>query len=83
MDEYEKLEKDLQQQYEVYMERFRNLDYLENELDMYNKVQANLGMTRVSRHAHSPRPPRTARDRSLRRKSSRRTTARSSGCRSG
>ena len=38
MDEYEKLEKDLQQQYEIYMERFRNLDYLENELDMYNKV---------------------------------------------
>ena len=38
MDEYEKLERDLQQQYEIYMERFRNLDYLEHELDNYNKV---------------------------------------------
>jgi len=39
MDEYEKLEKDLVRHYEGYLERFRNLDFLENELDMYHKVQ--------------------------------------------
>ena len=39
MDEYEKLEKDLQKQYEVYLERFRNLDYLEFELDELKKAE--------------------------------------------
>lgn len=39
MDEYEKLERDLQKQYEVYLERFRNLDYLEHELDSLNKAE--------------------------------------------
>jgi clusterin-associated protein 1 len=39
MDEYEKLEKDLVRHYEGYLERFRNLDFLENELDMYHKVR--------------------------------------------
>ena len=38
MDEYEKLEKELQRYYEIYMEKFRNLDYLEHELDKINKV---------------------------------------------
>jgi clusterin-associated protein 1 len=38
MDEYEKLEQDLQRHYDVYLERFRNLDYLEHELDVYNQV---------------------------------------------
>eukprot|EP01041_Mallomonas_annulata_P006988 gene6988-14203_t len=37
MDEVEKLEKDLQRHYEVYMEKFRNLDYLEHELEQYYK----------------------------------------------
>jgi clusterin-associated protein 1 len=32
MDEYEKLEIDLQKQYGIYLEKFRNLEYLENEL---------------------------------------------------
>lgn len=39
MDEYEKLEQELQRQYDVYMVRFRNLEYLENELDLYNQVR--------------------------------------------
>ena len=38
MDEYEKLEGELKRHYEVYLERFRNLDYLEHELDKLNKV---------------------------------------------
>lgn len=36
MDEYEKLEKELERQYAVYCERFRNLDYLQRELDLHN-----------------------------------------------
>merc|ERR1719502_80305 len=39
MDEYEKLEVELQHHYEKYLERFRNLDYLEHELDLYNKSE--------------------------------------------
>lgn len=39
MDEYEKLEADLQIQYEVYIERFRNLGYLENQLDELNRSE--------------------------------------------
>ncbi|KAE8887891.1 hypothetical protein PF005_g8430 [Phytophthora fragariae] len=36
MDEYEKLEKELERQYVIYCERFRNLDYLQRELDLHN-----------------------------------------------
>ena len=36
MDEYEKLEGELQKQYSVYLERFRNLDYLQAELQTYH-----------------------------------------------
>lgn len=39
MDEYEKLEVDLKREYEVYLEKFRNLDYLENKLDELNKAE--------------------------------------------
>merc|ERR1719502_2511105 len=39
MDEYEKLEVEPQHHYEKYLERFRNLDYLEHELDLYNKSE--------------------------------------------
>lgn len=39
MEEYERLEKELAEEYETYVERFRNLDYLEHELDVYNKVR--------------------------------------------
>ncbi|RHY82376.1 hypothetical protein DYB35_002093 [Aphanomyces astaci] len=46
MDEYEKLEKELERQYIIYCERYRNLDYLQHELDLHNdremkKLQEN------------------------------------------
>ena len=28
-----------QRQYDIYLERFRNLDYLEHELDLYNQSE--------------------------------------------
>lgn len=39
MDEYEKLEKELERLYDQYLERFRNLDYLEHELDTLNREE--------------------------------------------
>lgn len=36
MDEYEKLEQEIERYYTQYVEKFRNLDYLENQLDLYN-----------------------------------------------
>mmetsp|Transcript_15798 Transcript_15798/g.31162 ORF Transcript_15798/g.31162 Transcript_15798/m.31162 type:complete len:413 (+) Transcript_15798:123-1361(+) len=39
MDEYEKLEDDLQDMYREYLERFRNLDYIEGQLETYNKQE--------------------------------------------
>jgi clusterin-associated protein 1 len=39
MDEYEKLERELERLYDQYLERFRNLDYLEHELDLLNKAE--------------------------------------------
>merc|ERR1712025_517877 len=40
MDEYEKLEVDLKREYEVYLEKFRNLDYLEHRLNEVNAAEA-------------------------------------------
>lgn len=40
MDEYEKLEVDLKREYEVYLEKFRNLDYLEHRLNEMNAAEA-------------------------------------------
>ena len=37
MDEYEKLEQELERFYTVYIEKFKNLDYLEHQLDEYNQ----------------------------------------------
>ena len=37
MDDVERLEKELQRHYDVYLEKYRNLDYLEHELEKYNK----------------------------------------------
>ena len=37
MEEAEKLEKELQRYYEIYMEKLRNLDYLEQELEKYHR----------------------------------------------
>jgi len=39
MDEYEKLEYELERVYESYISRFRNLDFLEHELDSLNKEE--------------------------------------------
>ncbi|TNN52562.1 Clusterin-associated protein 1 [Liparis tanakae] len=39
MDEYEKIEEDLQKQYEIFVEKFRNLCYLESQLDEYHRVE--------------------------------------------
>lgn len=44
MDEYEKQEKDLIRLYQVYMERFRNLAYLEQQLDEHAKVELDKAM---------------------------------------
>lgn len=37
MDEQEKLERELQRHYDIYMEKYRNLDYLESELEGFHK----------------------------------------------
>lgn len=39
MDEYEKLEEDLQKLYDAYLIRFRNLTYLESQLEDYNRLE--------------------------------------------
>ena len=39
MDEYDRLEQEMAKLYETYLERFRNLDYLERELDQYNQEE--------------------------------------------
>jgi clusterin-associated protein 1 len=42
MDEYEKLEKELQQLYLNYVERYRNIEYLEVELEKFRRQEADL-----------------------------------------
>lgn len=39
MDEYEQLEQELERYYEQYVWRFRNLDYLEHEVDVLNREE--------------------------------------------
>lgn len=39
MDEYEELEQEIEKYYNMYIEKFRNLDYLEHQLDTYNKKE--------------------------------------------
>lgn len=39
MDEYEKIEEELQKQYSTYLEKFRNLSYLEQQLDDYHRTE--------------------------------------------
>lgn len=39
MDEYEKIEEELQKQYENYVEKFRNLSFLEGQLDEYHRLE--------------------------------------------
>jgi DNA repair exonuclease SbcCD ATPase subunit len=42
MDEYESLEKELQKQYDLYMERYRNIHYLHHELKSVEKEEQAL-----------------------------------------
>eukprot|EP00929_Paragymnodinium_shiwhaense_P024579 TRINITY_DN1507_c0_g2_i1.p1 TRINITY_DN1507_c0_g2~~TRINITY_DN1507_c0_g2_i1.p1 ORF type:complete len:447 (+),score=151.93 TRINITY_DN1507_c0_g2_i1:172-1512(+) len=39
MDEYEQLEQEFERYYEQYIGRFRNLDYLEHEIDVLNRAE--------------------------------------------
>lgn len=39
MDEYEKVEEELQKQYDVYLEKFRNLAYLEQQLEDHHRME--------------------------------------------
>jgi clusterin-associated protein 1 len=39
MDEYERLEVELQKQHAIYLERFRNMEYLENEWEQYERAE--------------------------------------------
>jgi len=39
MDEYDRLERELEKLYNVYLDKFRNLDYLEHELDVFNSEE--------------------------------------------
>ncbi|XP_071767848.1 clusterin-associated protein 1 homolog [Centroberyx gerrardi] len=39
MDEYEKIEEELQKQYETFVEKFRNLSFLESQLEEYHRLE--------------------------------------------
>ncbi|XP_021100058.1 clusterin-associated protein 1 isoform X4 [Heterocephalus glaber] len=39
MDEYEKIEEELQKQYDIYLEKFRNLAYLEQQLEDHHQME--------------------------------------------
>lgn len=39
MEEYERLQQELEGLYQVYIEKYRNIDYLENQLEKYNKIE--------------------------------------------
>nr|XP_042095871.1 clusterin-associated protein 1 isoform X3 [Ovis aries] len=39
MDEYEKIEEELQKQYGIYLEKFRNLAYLEQQLEDHHRME--------------------------------------------
>lgn len=39
MDEYERIEEDLQKQYDIFVEKFRNLCFLESQLDEYHRME--------------------------------------------
>lgn len=39
MEEYERLEQELEGMYQIYVEKYRNIDYLEQELEKYNKIE--------------------------------------------
>jgi len=39
MEDYEKLEEDLKVLYQEYMDKYRNLTYLEQQLEEYNRLE--------------------------------------------
>lgn len=39
MDEYEKIEEDLQKHYEMFVKKFLNLSFLESQLDEYHRLE--------------------------------------------
>ncbi|XP_057178840.1 clusterin-associated protein 1 homolog isoform X2 [Triplophysa rosa] len=39
MDEYERIEEELEKQYQTYVEKFRNLSFLEQQLDDYHRAE--------------------------------------------
>ncbi|XP_032113834.1 clusterin-associated protein 1 isoform X4 [Sapajus apella] len=39
MDEYEKVEEELQKQYDIYLEKFQNLTYLEQQLEDHHRME--------------------------------------------
>jgi clusterin-associated protein 1 len=39
MDEYDRLEAELERLYQIYVEKYRNMDYLEHQLDDYNHIE--------------------------------------------
>ncbi|KAJ3086321.1 Clusterin-associated protein 1 [Quaeritorhiza haematococci] len=47
MDEYEKIELELASLYEIYMERFRNLTFLEQQHEEYNRLEQNKFEVRI------------------------------------
>ncbi|XP_010838684.1 PREDICTED: clusterin-associated protein 1 isoform X1 [Bison bison bison] len=59
MDEYEKIEEELQKQYEIYLEKFRNLAYLEQQLEDHHRMEqerfeVTVTLTLTSRRTMNP-----------------------------
>lgn len=52
MDEYEKIEEQLQKQYSSYLEKFRNLTYLEQLLDDHRRTEQEMFEVKQFRNAH-------------------------------
>lgn len=51
MDEYEKIEEQLRKQYSSYLEKFRNLTYLEQLLDDHRRTEQEMFEVRQLRNA--------------------------------
>jgi len=51
MDEYEKIEEQLQKQYSSYLEKFRNLTYMEQLLDDHRRTEQEMFEVRQFRNA--------------------------------
>lgn len=42
MDEYEKIEEELKEQYEIYVKKFRTLCYLESQLEAFHRLEQEM-----------------------------------------